>query len=778
MQKLDYRPDLDGLRGFGVLIVILFHVGFSEPSGGFVAVDMFFVISGFLITRLIRHEYLQTGSFSYSNFYVRRARRLMPALFFTLAVCLGVGAFVFTPADLERFGGAVVHAVASLSNFYFWSEAGYFDKESSLKPLLHTWSLGVEEQFYLIWPASLLLLLSKARRFTVPVILAVGAASLALNLMFADGEVGFVRRLWPPAQSWIADGHSTIYFLAPFRVFEFAIGSAAVWWNERSQPGRLAAEGIALLGLAMLVVPMFVYTEKTVFPSVAGLPPCLGTAFLIHTRDARCNRLLSNRVWVGLGLASYSIYLIHQPIMAFYRYLFGDLSIGVMWALSAASVLAGLAMHRFVERPFRHGHAPEKRWSPAGFGMGCAMCALALTLVSANAWGNRGWTWRYGESRAARAFGGIDEMRRDRMTELNRRLGGYFAAGRTAILVVGDSLADDLALALGANLGGGFDVQRDRYRPKCAPMFADPANVIDAECAGIINALDLSLKIPVADRIFISFQVDREYHPEEFVPLVGYLKRRARPGVQIVLFGRGPEFEGFQRVAVTMLSEGATTASVEERAREYAEDVRELDRQLSLACAELGIGFFSKTDSICTADRCRYFTDFDDLVFWDKNHMSVAGSQWWGSQIVQSLGFAPVPKEELARRGERARAELPPNPLEAPDLQVTHAEAAKILEAYGATLGSASADGSALIDASRLPYPKDRIRAAILLLIGGLGSDERAGLKNAMLTLAYFQPGVGEGLTLDAVREDETPWREVVEAEMTNTVRLLTDHGF
>ena len=155
-----YRPDIDGLRAIAVLSVLLYHVGFDRLSGGFVGVDIFFVISGFLITKLLMSEYERSGNIDFKSFYIRRSKRLLPALFFTLIVSTIVAALLFTPQRLVTYGGSMIHSVLSFSNVYFFFQSGYFDVDSGLKPLLHTWSLGVEEQFYLIWPLLVLAICS------------------------------------------------------------------------------------------------------------------------------------------------------------------------------------------------------------------------------------------------------------------------------------------------------------------------------------------------------------------------------------------------------------------------------------------------------------------------------------------------------------------------------------------------------------------------------------------------------------------------------------------
>jgi peptidoglycan/LPS O-acetylase OafA/YrhL len=163
-----YRADIDGLRAIAVLCVLFFHTGLPFFGGGFVGVDIFFVISGFLITRLIRDEFVEKGSFDFKNFYVRRGRRLFPGLFFTMLLCTAFSIWLFSPQHLARFGGELIHALLSLSNVFFWRESGYFDPAADYKPLLHTWSLSIEEQFYLIWPLFLVFILKRTLKWITP----------------------------------------------------------------------------------------------------------------------------------------------------------------------------------------------------------------------------------------------------------------------------------------------------------------------------------------------------------------------------------------------------------------------------------------------------------------------------------------------------------------------------------------------------------------------------------------------------------------------------------
>jgi len=425
--------------------VVFFHVGFDWFGGGFVGVDVFFVISGFLITRLIRDEVVENGSFSFSNFYTRRARRLFPALFFTLCLCFVFAVLLFSPQHLERFGGALLHTLLSISNFYFWLETGYFDTEAEFKPLLHTWSLSVEEQFYMVWPLVLVLLLRRTPPLTAPILLLVGGIV----------SVGL---------AWHFEHKNFAFFLAPFRAYEFAIGAILVWLIRFQPSNRLVLEPLVLVGLAMILYATVAFSYDTPFPSINALIPCLGTGLIVYAGTARYSgRLLSNRIAVGIGLISYSLYLIHWPIIAFYRYWkFGELTLIEQLAICAVSVVAAALMYRYIERPFRRGAAAPGAWSRAGFGFGCAMLTLVLILPAASTWANSGWPWRIDREAAA-----LLRSAKDRDVQLTAackyridhkpddafwaRFSACVDAHGPAVLVVGDSHGTDLFNSLAYN---------------------------------------------------------------------------------------------------------------------------------------------------------------------------------------------------------------------------------------------------------------------------------------------------------------------------------------
>jgi len=414
----DYRRDIDGLRAIAVLSVFFYHLGVSPFSGGFVGVDVFFVISGFLITRLIVDQ-KTSGKFTFAEFYIRRVRRLFPALAFTIAATLAAGVYYFSTVDLARIGGSAIAAILSLSNIYFWQQAGYFDAASVVKPLLHTWSLSVEEQFYLVWPALLVILLGRfSRQVTLIAITLIGLASLvACQLMI--------------------DSVEAVFYLSPFRAVEFAIGAALVWVVERPVKSVLSREVALATGLALIAYAVVAFDEATPFPGLNAMVPCVGAALAIYGGEApMLGRLLSNAVAVRIGLISYSLYLAHWPIIVFYQYQKGvdPLSPTDQALIAVMTLIVSELMYRYVETPFRafRSTTGKTRLSKPAFGLVCAGMAIALISTSAHIWASGGWAWRLTpESRAIAAAVAYPPGRRT----------GAGEGANYRILAIGDSHA-------------------------------------------------------------------------------------------------------------------------------------------------------------------------------------------------------------------------------------------------------------------------------------------------------------------------------------------------
>ncbi len=454
-----YRPDIDGLRALAVLAVVLYHVEVAAVPGGYVGVDVFFVISGFLITRLVLHD-VEAGEFSLARFYERRVRRLFPALFFTVAICFGLAVWLFSPQHLQRFGGSAAATLVGVSNVFFWQESGYFDADASVKPLLHIWSLCVEEQFYLVWPAFLLVLCRlRSNWVRVVAMMVAGIGSLVASelLLTVDAAASF--------------------YLMPFRVVEFAIGALMVWIVAHQPRNPTWLEPIALAGVALVAYPVFTYTAATPFPGLHALVPCVGTALLIHAGTARYSGMLVRNVpTVGLGLISYSLYMIHWPIIVFYRYYkFDELSAGESWAIVAVSIVVAFFMYRYIEQPFRRRRGvPEQNYArPARVAAVCAVLALVLIGPAVAAFMQGGWTWRLPkEIQAAMAdLGAKTRETGTLMPEGAKPFGS--APGPVKVLIIGDSHSIDLFNAVYLNRAAlvPYEFRRMDMQPFCFYLF-------------------------------------------------------------------------------------------------------------------------------------------------------------------------------------------------------------------------------------------------------------------------------------------------------------------
>ena len=337
-----YRPDIDGLRAVAVLAVVLYHADLDAFAGGFVGVDVFFVISGYLITSIVWGQ-LGRGTFSIGGFYERRIRRIFPALFAVVAATVAAAWYWMMPFDLQSFGVSLAVMAAFASNFHF-GRTGYFDGGAHVKPLLHTWSLAVEEQFYIVFPIVLALL---ARRVTTTrwVILLLALASFAVNVFGVRSSV-------------------QLAFYMPWqRAWELLVGSLLALGLVPRISGRRAREALAFVGVVAIAVAVFGFDENTPFPGETALLPVLGAALLIHTGGSGPTlvaRALGKPAPVFIGLVSYSFYLWHWPIFALARYrLMRELSTVEGLTLAALAYIMAVVSWHFVERPFRHtpGHS-------------------------------------------------------------------------------------------------------------------------------------------------------------------------------------------------------------------------------------------------------------------------------------------------------------------------------------------------------------------------------------------------------------------------------------
>jgi peptidoglycan/LPS O-acetylase OafA/YrhL len=387
--SLKYRPDIDGLRAVAVVSVVIFHLGAGHLMGGFVGVDVFFVISGYLISAIIFSE-IADSRFSILGFYERRIRRIFPALFGMLLIFTAAASFFLLPTELVDYAKSLFAAVLSSSNFYFWQHSGYFDMPES-NPLLHTWSLAVEEQFYILFPLCLVIIRRFfPQRLRIAVVVLFFASLIASIIMVHTAPV-------------------SAFYMPYTRAWELLLGTMVSQGIFPRLHSSILRNLATLTGMGLILYPVFFYSPKTSFPGIAALPPCIGSALIIGAGEfgtSVIGKLLSWRPVVFVGLISYSLYLWHWPVIVLHSMGFSvtlndllphRLATVIpafrfdMWMEIVFSFVLAILSWRFVERPFRSRPLRIRR-RPL-FVMSAAvmavLIAISITLISAQGFPGR-----------------------------------------------------------------------------------------------------------------------------------------------------------------------------------------------------------------------------------------------------------------------------------------------------------------------------------------------------------------------------------------------------
>lgn len=366
MSSMAYRADIDGLRALAVAFVLLFHGGLGLP-GGYIGVDVFFVISGYLITGLILAD-LENGDFDYRRFLVRRIRRLLPASLVMVLAVLAAGYFLLLPDDYTSLAESAIAQQLMAANVYFWRKMGYFDGPAELKPLLHTWSLGVEEQFYLLYPLLLWLLRTKGTVARAALLGSAACGSFILN------------------QLTLPMSPSSAFYLLPMRAWELLLGGLCVLIPRPTKSDPRVWNAASWLGMLTLVICALSYTNRTPFPGFFALIPCVAACCLLYAHSVHPSglcRLLSTRPAVAIGAISYSLYLWHWPLVVYARYIEADRRLGFWWfqvIYFAFSFVLAVLSWRYVEQPFRRRQTSNALFLPAAAGIVAAVLLTGMFI--------------------------------------------------------------------------------------------------------------------------------------------------------------------------------------------------------------------------------------------------------------------------------------------------------------------------------------------------------------------------------------------------------------
>lgn len=601
-----FREDINGLRAVAVIGVILFHLGITQFGGGFLGVDVFFVISGYLITGSIIRD-LTSYRFSFGTFYYRRARRLFPALLVTVAASLIASAFILTPVDFLDLGKSAIAAAAWSSNFYFWITTDYFGTDAATKALLHTWSLGVEEQFYLVWPLLLFGALWLARRW---------GTIAALIVVFA---VSAIAAVWASSNIPIAG-----FFLMPFRIFEFAIGGLVVVTEKRVRTAPVVSDAVVAVALAVIVAGFVIFRDDSRFPVINALVVCAATAAIIQVGPTRYIGLtLSNSVAGFLGKISYSLYLVHWPLVVLYHYaVFRAITVVEMVGLFAVTVALGWVLHVGVEQRFRYYDFRNLR-----AGRYRALASIGATVLMAGmVWSGQGWAWRSSHYFApgfvhyqtqTHRYEVLNALCRERYPNDCWALPAD-THGKQLVLIVGDSHAPD-----GFNIA--YPALKDEYlilngMGGCPPVVEGINPKVDAviqpKCRELNKKRTSEKYLSRFDVVVIS-DLWSWFGPDDLAAFLAVVKR-ANPDAKIIVFGNYIVTNAlcWQILERTQSQDCFANRYVKSRFLYEAELKRVTQAQRGL--------FVSKKDAMCDGDTCRLYADDKKKIpfTWDEHHLS------------------------------------------------------------------------------------------------------------------------------------------------------------
>ena len=653
--SLTYRPDIDGLRAIAVLSVLLFHLDAEWVPGGFVGVDVFFVISGYLITSIIARHAL-AGTFSFGDFYRRRILRIAPVYVAVTLATLLAGAVLMVPEDFASLARSAAWSAFSLPNVYFWKylDTSYFAADTNQVPLLHLWSLGVEEQFYLLWPALLLLLLRWAGRRMYLAPMAILAA-----LSFA----------W--AHQWAIDDFPFAYYMLPARAGELLVGAILALILQGSAGARMlprwASEALALIGYALIGWALFCLDRESRFPGINALWPCLGAAALIlagRHRDCVMIRPLTLKPMVAIGLISYSLYLWHWPILAFFRYFAVEIEPREKWVLIALILAVSVASYRFIERPFRTGTA--LRFPKGKLFARYAAVTMALAIVGQVGFETDGfveapWNKRYREASAAmveRTKAAYSFKYNCQSSKFSARVFGdercVFGArgGRDVdVILVGDSnAAHYVGMLRELSRAHGFAF-RNATLSSCPPVFS-PEQIYGArarrnECTAYRKAISTQVD-PYGVVILGAQWTNHKRTPEfkrDFEATVRELVRRRK---RVVVLGMVPRFQSYG-VGCEMRRLRLPVVDCRQRAESRAFVDRTTNAYLRrLADRYPTVEYMDVVPVLCPGGRCSPYLD-GKPVYFDPGHLSMVGSTDIGRKMVQSKMRLPDVLEHLPR---------------------------------------------------------------------------------------------------------------------------------
>jgi peptidoglycan/LPS O-acetylase OafA/YrhL len=635
--NLPYREDIDRLRGLAVLAVVAFHFGEAAGAhGGYVGVDIFFVISGFLITQIIQRELL-AGTFSFASFYERRLRRLLPALYVMIAVTIPLSMYFLLPSERSGFFGSIAGAVTFTANIFFWSQSGYFDRSAVEKPLLHTWSLSVEEQFYLVLPVLIWALL----RFGGP------RAKLILPAVLGSLAVAsFAGGLW-----LLQRGHSaTAFYMSPVRAWEFLIGSLIAidgFPVLRRQLHRHIALGVSY---AFLLIPIFGLRNNSTFPGWHALYPSLGAALFIWSGTGAPAVVRGPyspyRLARFFGKISYSLYLWHWPLFVFARFTRDGLTLSGLdkIVLFAGTVAIAYASWRFIEEPLR-----RRVWAPTRRSIALVAATASACLIAVS---TAGLTIRPAQSELDQRLAKLDAFNAfdqsvyqggtcfrfdDRPFDIGRCL--HVEPGKLNVMLWGDSHAAHYYPGLAEVAERNHFNLMQATQAGCTPTF-QPHPQTGAWCRNFAAEIVPWFDTHAPDIVIISGDWMGDVHSSRFDTMIENIKKTSATliarGSRVVVVGPAIQFKtGLPSMIIRASSKGGVALSADM----IRPDIFSGDAKMKAALPSTGrFTYVSVLDAVCADSTCPTTVDDGIPITWDYGHLTVEGSRY----VTAKLPLPPL----------------------------------------------------------------------------------------------------------------------------------------